>query len=339
MQMKRRQVVAGLAGTALAIGFGRQAKAQPAVRTVRITHAVTSLAYVQSYVADQLGYFREQGLTAQLIDTGGGGPDVQLVLGGRAELTVNDGAQVLPALLQGQKLTCVLSLLNRSIVNVTMRKETAQKLGVTSSTPLKDKLAMLKGLKLGVTKAGALTWQLARFNLASGNLNPDKDAQVIAIGGPPALAAALANGAIDAMYISMPIGEKVVREGNGIIFINNASGEDPKLANFMMEGLWATPDFIKSNRDVVASAVKAYAKASAFILQSTPEEIARAVKPVLGSLGEAVLVDAITSIKPAISKTGKMEPGELEATQNVLALNGFLSRRFSLGDVFDPSFV
>lgn len=340
MKMDRRQVVIGLGGTGLSLALGPSAIAQQApARAVRVTHAVTSLAYVQSYVADQLGFFREQGLSAQLIDTGGGGPDVQLVLGGRADVTVNDGAQVLPALLQGQNLVCVLSLLNRSIVNVTMRKETAQRLGVTASTPFAEKLQKLKGLKLGVTRAGALTWQLARFNLTAAKLNPDKDAQVVAIGGPPALAAALQNGAIDAMYISMPIGEKLVREGKAIMFIDNARGEDPKLANFMMEGLWATPDFSKSNRELLTAAVKAYAKASAFVADSSAEEVARAVKPVLGGLGDAVLIDAISGMKPAISRTGKIAASELESTQDVLALNGFLNRRLGLNEVFDGGLI
>jgi hypothetical protein len=36
----------------------------------------------------------------------------------------------------------------------------------------------------------------------------------------------------------MPIGEKLIQEGKALSFVNNARGEDPRLANFMMEGLW-----------------------------------------------------------------------------------------------------
>ena len=83
---------------------------------------------------------------------------MQLVLGGRAELTVNDGAQILPALAQGQKLICVLGLLNRSIVNATISKAAAQKIGLAEATNFKERIKLLKGLKIGVTRAGALTW-------------------------------------------------------------------------------------------------------------------------------------------------------------------------------------
>jgi len=339
----RRHILTGLAGAAGgALLGGANLRAQGAAqggKAIRVTHAVTSLAYIQSYVAQYKGFFKENGLSAELVDTGGGGPDVQLVLGGRAELTVNDGAQILPALLKDQKLVCVLSLLNRSIVNATMRKETAEQLGITASTPFAEKIKKLKGLRIGVTRPGALTWQQARSNLVAAGLNPDQDATVIGVGGAPALAAALEFGKVDVIYISMPVGEKLVQDGKAITFIDNARGEDPKLANFLMEGLWVTPDFIAKSPDVVASAVRAYSKASAFILSSRPEEIAEVVKPALGSLGDAVLVEGIRRVQPAVSKTGRIEAAELETTQALLRMNGFMERSVSLQEVFNGRFL
>lgn len=338
--MQRREVVTGIGAALLAAGVSPTiVLAQGSAKPLRITHAVTSLAYMQSYIAQHNGYFKEAGFATQIIDTGGGGPDVQLVLGGRAELTVNDGAQILPALAQGQKLICVLGLLNRSIVNATISKAAAQKIGLTEATTFMQRIKLLKGLKIGVTRAGALTWQLARFNLVSAGLDPDKDAQVVAVGGPPALAAALDNGAIDVMYISMPIGEKLVGEGKAVSFVNNAKGDDPKLSNFLMEGLWTTPEYLTANRATVVAAVGAYKKASQFIRESTPEAIVAALKPTLESLGDAVLLDSVKRIQPAVSATGKVTAEELDTTQAVLKINGILDKNFSLDDVFDGSLV
>jgi ABC-type nitrate/sulfonate/bicarbonate transport system substrate-binding protein len=333
----RRQTLAGIAGTALALPW--RAWSEPAPRAIRVTQAVTSLSYMHSYVAQSQGYFKEAGLTAELVDTGGGGPDVQLVLAGRAELTVNDGAQVLPALQQGQALKCVMSLLDKSIINATIRKETADRLGITATTPFVEKIAKLKGLKIGVTRPGALTWQQARFNLISAGLNPDRDAEVIGIGGASALGAALENGRVDVIYISMPIGERLVQSGKGVSLVNNARGEDPRLASFMMEGLWATPDFIKANRDVVTRAVRAYVRAGTFIRDAGIEDVVAAVKPALGSVGDDVLLEGVKGVKPAVSRTGRMDNAELAATQLVLRENGALNQEFKLDDVFDGSFL
>ena len=337
--LTRRHILAGLGGSFVAADLLLRPRTAIAATAVRITHAITSLAFLQSYVAAEKGYFAEEGLEAELVDTGGGGPDVQLVLSGRAEATVNDGVQVLPAIQQGQDLTCIRSLLNRSIVNVTMSSGTANRLSIDATTPFPEKIRLLKGLRLGATRAGALTWQLARFNLASAGLDPDTDAQVIAIGGPSALAAALENGAIDAIYISMPVGEKLVAEGKAITFIDNARGEDPKLANFMMEGLWVTPSFLDANAELVASIARAYAKASQFVLSATASEVTAVVMPALGSLGEQTLTDAIERMKPAMSADGRVLEAELNATQDVLELNGFLNARIGLERVFDDRFL
>ncbi|WJR77874.1 ABC transporter substrate-binding protein [Bradyrhizobium sp. NP1] len=338
--MDRRRVVAGIGAALLSAGARPAiALAQGGGKPLRITHAVTSLAYMQSYVAQQNGYFEQTGFAAQIIDTGGGGPDVQLVLGGRADLTVNDGAQIFPALQQGQKLVCVLALLDRSIINATISKAAAQRVGFTETTPFDQRLKLLKGMKIGVTRAGALTWQQARFNLAAAGLDPDRDAQVVAIGGPPALAAALENGAIDVMYISMPIGEKLVKEGKALSFVDNARGEDPKLPTFLMEGLWTTTDFLAANRPTVEAAVGAYKKASKFIRESSPDKVVAALKPTLGSLGDAVLLDSVQRIQSAVSETGKVTAQQLETTQAVLKLNGFLQRTFTLAEVFDGSLI
>src|SRR5258708_2724737 len=129
--MNRREVAAGIGASLFSARGGPTVSlAQAAGKPLSITHAVTSLAYIQSYIAQQNGHFAKAGFAPEIIDTGGGGPDVQLVLGGRAELTVNDGAQIFPALAQGQKLVCVLGLLNRSIVNATISKAAAQRIGL-----------------------------------------------------------------------------------------------------------------------------------------------------------------------------------------------------------------
>jgi NitT/TauT family transport system substrate-binding protein len=333
-----RRFLVQAAGAAAVAGFAPALRAQ-ALKPVKVTQAVSSLAYIQSFVAQQNGYFKAEGLEAELVTTGGGGPDVQIVLAGRAEFTVNDGAQVLPAVQQGQKLTCVLALLNRSIVNVTMRKATADRLGVTASTPIADKIRRLKGLKIGVTRPGALTWQMARYNFFAAGMDPEKDAEITGMGDAPSLAAALRQGNLDAIYISVPIGEALVSQGAAITLIDNSRGEDPSLPSFLMEGLWATPDYIKSNRATVAKAVSAYRQASRFIEQRSAEEVAKVLKPAFSGLADDVLLEGVRRVKQAVSPTGLVDAAQLELTQKVLEVNGVLKKKMAVADVFDATFV
>lgn len=337
----RRTMMKGVAGTAGALGLGLPLAARPAAAatSVSITQAVTALAFIQNYVAQSQGFFEAEGLDVQLVDTRGGGPDVQMVLAGRAEFTTNDGAQVLPALQKGQKLVCVLNLLNRSIINVTMRTAYAEEHGITEASPFEKKVAALKGARIGVTRPGALTWQAARANLINAGMDPDADAQIIGVGGASALAAALENDDIDAMYISVPIGDRVVARGNGITLIDNARGEDPNIPVFMMEGLWVSPDYLASEEETVGKAVRALAMASQFITANKPEAVADAVSHVFGSLDREVLVQACARVAAAVCRSGAVSEADLRATESVLRVNGFLEREFEVAEVFDGRFI
>jgi len=334
----RRQILQA-AGAAAAVACASPLARAQALKGIKVTQAVTSLAYIQSFVAQQNGYFRAEGLEAELVNTGGGGPDVQIVLAGRAEFTVNDGAQVLPAVQQGQKLTCVLALLSRSIVNVTMRKQSADKLGIKEGMPVAEKIKRLKGQKIGVTRPGALTWQMARYNFVTAGMDPDKDAEITGMGDAPSLAAALRQGNLDAIYISVPIGEALVGQGVGITLIDNSRGEDPSLPHFLMEGLWCTPEYLKTNRATVSRVVSAYRKASAFVAQNSSADVAKVLKPVFSGLSDEVLVEGVRRVQQAVSTTGVVDAAQFEATQKVLQVNGVLKKKLPVTEVFDGSFA
>lgn len=342
MSMSRRSF-SMLASGALAFGMGAGlpglGRAAPSLGKVTVTQAVRSLAYAQCYVAAEKGYFAAEGLDVQLLDTGGGGPDVQIVLAGQAEFTVNDGAQVLPAVQQGKQLVCVTALLDRAIINASMRRQTAERLGIRRNTPLGEKLKALKGLKIGVTRPGALTWQMARNNVKAAGLSPDRDVQIIGIGGAPALAAALENGELDVIYISVPIGEMVVNRNAAITLINNAAGEDTALPSFMMEGLWTTPDYIKKNPAQVAAMVRALRRASDDIVSSSAEDLAILLSKPLQGMGDDALSAGCRMVKEAVSKTGRFTQADLDITQKLLAENGFLNRRFTIAEIFSEQFL
>jgi NitT/TauT family transport system substrate-binding protein len=338
----RRSFLTGSAATlALAgtIGLKRQAFAASTLQKITVTQAVTSLAFIQNYLASELGFFKEEGLDVDLVVTRGGGPDVQAVISGDAAFTVNDGAQVLPALARGLELKCIMATLDKNIINVSMSKETADKLNLTPESPIEEKLAGLKDLKIGVTRPGSLTWQLARFNLAKAGLNPDTDATIVGVGGGPAVAAALDNKDVDVIYISVPLGERVVHADKAITLIDNSNGQDPNLPSFMMEGLWTTPEYMASNPETCSAMVKALRKASSFVLENDAKAISEPLKPVFGALGDEVLQIGAGMVKAAVSSSGKFTQETLDVTQNVLQLNKSIELSMTLNEVFDGQFL
>mgnify|MGYP003571138142 CR=1 FL=1 len=321
------------------LGFPGLARAAPEVSRLVMTQAVTSLAFIQNYIAAELGFFSDEGLEVEIVVTRGGGPDVQAVLAGDAAFTVNDGAQILPAVAKGQNLTCLMATLDRNIINVSMLKETAERLSVGPESPIEDKLTALAGLNIGITRPGSLTWQLARFNLKTAGLDPETGATIVGLGGGPAVAAGLENGDVDAIYISVPLGERVVHSGKAITLIDNANGEDPNLPRFMMEGLWARPEFVAENPNTCHAMIRALSRASEFVLDESVEDVSAALTNTFGALGEDVLAIGVDKVKAAVSRSRVFDQATLDHTQKVLMLNDALDEPFDIDTLFDPRFL
>jgi ABC-type nitrate/sulfonate/bicarbonate transport system substrate-binding protein len=106
-----------------------------------------------------------------------------------------------------------------------------------------------------------------------------------------------------------------------------------------MEGLWATPAYLRENRQTVTRTAAAYRSASAFIVKSAPADIAKVLKPVFGGLSDEVLLEGVRRVKQAVSPTGLVDAAQLDTTQKLLEVNGVLKKKMQLAEVFDPSFI
>lgn len=308
-------------------------------RRVIVTQAVNSLAYAHNYIAQRMGFYEEQGLSVETVVTDGGGPDVQAVLANSAEFTINDGSQVVTALGGNRQLVAVAATFNRCLVNATISVDAARRLGIGESSPIEDRLTALQGLRIGVTAPGALTWQIARYNLANSGVAPDS-ATLVALGGGPAVLAALETGQVDVIYISVPFGEAAVGRGTGMTLINNSLGEDPRLTTFMMEGLWATPQTVEQNSNVVGAMVTAMLRASEFLATADRVRVADVLQPDFARFDREVLLSAVDMLQTAVSKDGRWGADAAAATTAVLTANGLLKADApAASDVFDDRFL
>lgn len=326
----------GVAGPVLAACGSVEADG---ARRVIVTQAVNSLAYAHNYIAQRMGFYAEQRLRVETVVTDGGGPDVQAVLADSAEFTINDGGQVVTALAGNRQLVAVTATFNRCLVNATISVDAARRLGIDESTPVSQRLAALRGLRIGVTAPGALTWQVARFNLANSGIDPDA-ATLVALGGGPAVLAALENDQVDVIYISVPFGEAAVGRGTGMTLIDHSRGEDPALTTFMMEGLWVTPRMIEENADVVRAMVTALKRASEFLVTADRVQVADVLGPDFATFDREVLLSAVDMLHAAASQDGRWGADAAATTTAVLTANGLLRAGApAASDVFDDRFL
>jgi NitT/TauT family transport system substrate-binding protein len=287
----------------------------PAEKTrLKTTQAAATLAFVQVNLARHKGFFRDEGLEVEQIQTGGGGPDLQALIAGDADFTIGAGTYQADAFRQGRRVLNVFNTLDKNVVNFAMHVDVARERGITETSPLQDKLASLRGLKIGGTRPGALTYQQAEYLVRLAGFTPQQEAQVVGAGEGQALIAALETRQIDVLCQTVPVPEQAVARGRAIMFLNNAAGEDPSLVPFNMENIFTRPDFAERNPNTVARFVRAIKRANDFLISASPAELATAVRDdeFFKAMDAPVLEAGMASIKAATNRTGVLERKAVE---------------------------
>lgn len=279
-----------------------------------VTQAVHSLAFTPIYIASSQGFFEEQGLTIEQIDTGGGGPDLQAMLAGDAEFNAGAGTYQIDAFREGQDVRTVYNFMDHNIVNIVISHEAAEAAGVDADSPIDEKIQALEGLTIGATRPGALTFHIARQTLREGGLDPDEDAEVVGAGAGPELIAALAQGQVDAIVQSEPVMLQAEAEGHGIHFINHAVGEVEGMVPFSMENIFTTGEYLEENPGCVQRFVNAIHEANQWIIDEDTETVTEALAADFAEIDEDVLSRAVEMIQAASNETGELDPAAVEVT-------------------------
>ena len=310
-----------------------------APKKVKMTIPVVAHSMTPVYIAQGKGFFAEEKLDLDITSTGGGGPDIRALIAGDVEFSFTTGDNVILAHQEGKKLLMVMSGLNRVFINWAMHKDTAKAKGISESMPLAEKLKTLKGLTVGVTNPGALTAHLAAFVIRKAGYSPQQDVEIIPIGAGPTWLAALENRKVDVALTAPPVPETAISRGFAIMFINNAKGEDPSIPEFLMENLIARPETVAKEPDLVRKMVRALTRANRWALQSTPEQVADALKTFMAKTDPELLLAGVKSVLPALSRDGRTSERSVQITQDILEQAGILKRRVPYSEIVTNEFL
>ena len=228
-------------------GIASLAQAQQTVR-IGTTPAVSFLAL---YAAEQLGYFKAEGVTAQFADFEGGAEVTTAMVGGSIDMggTYIERPMILAE--KGFGAKNLLAILNRNPIFLVVRNNLA-------ATDVKG----LKGTKLGMTRAGSATDLALRALLKDAGLEPDRDVALIAVGSSSSAAAALRAGQIDGFMGGEPGGAIIVHQLKlGRYFIEPMRDQGPAFLRHMTFPTLQTSDrYIQSNPQIVERVVRAVVK-------------------------------------------------------------------------------
>jgi NitT/TauT family transport system substrate-binding protein len=329
--MQRRTFVASAALLAPAL-----TRAQ-ALEKPKVTLAVGGknlLYYLPLTVAEQLGYFKDEGLDLTIVDFAGGSQALRAVVGGSADVVSGAFEHTVNMQAKGQRLRAFV-LQGRAPQIV---------LGINPKTmPNFKTVADLKGKKIGVTAPGSSTNVMVNFVLAKAGLKPS-DVSIIGVGAAQGAVAAMRSGQIDAISNLDPVITLLQRSGDlKIVSDTRIVAEAEKVFGGPMPAgcLYAPQTFIDKNPATVQALANAIVRADKWIQRAGAREIITAV-PESYLLGDrAVYIDAFVAAKGALSPDGMIpEKGPDTAYRALASIDAEIAKaQLDLNAVYTNEFV
>ncbi|MBI3966699.1 MAG: ABC transporter substrate-binding protein [Chloroflexi bacterium] len=237
-----------------------EVKPTGAATKLRIAQGGHGFLWTAMYLARGAGHFAEEGLDVEVSILAGGGAATQALAAGAVEIAPLLLSDVTTAAGQGRPLITIAGLLDQIAINVVLRKDVAARKGITETSTREAKVAALKGLKMGITTPGTGTDDLIRYLLKTGQIDAEREVDIVPLNSQPNIIAAFKQGQIDGFLNSSPTSDSAVFDGTGIMLFNSTKGEIPELRGLQYQVVATTRDYAGKNADTVQRFVRAVAK-------------------------------------------------------------------------------
>ena len=331
--MQRRHLIAGGLAAATLPGF----TFAQGIEKPKVTIAVGGknlLYYLPLTIAEQLGYFKAEGLDVTIADFAGGSRALAAVVGGSADVVSGAFEHTVNMQFKGQPMRAfVLQGLAPQIV-----------LGFNPKTMAGYKtITDLKGKKIGVTAPGSSTNVMVNFVLAKAGLKPS-DVSIVGVGAGSGAVAAMRSGQIDAMSNLDPVVTLLQRSGDmKVISDTRIVAESEKVFGGPMPAgcLYAPQPFLDKNPNTAQALTNAMVRANKWIQAAGPGDIIKVV-PEGFLLGDrAVYIDAFMAAKGALSPDGSFPTKGADTAFRALAsVDAELAKaKLDLNAVYTNAFV
>jgi len=327
MEQRWRTALGALAIGALVLLPTAGAVAQQQKVKIREAHTGT-LFMAPVYIAEAAGYMAEQGIDLELNEVDSGALGIAALVAGEVQFFDADPFQAVQLQAQGKQILFIYNLTKRVTLDMVMHPEVARAKNVNRGTPIAQRFAALRGLKLGVTRPGAATDVYMRYYLKRAGMDPDRDVSLVAIGGGGSLLAALRTRQIDAFHLSAPTPYLAQRDGFGEVVVKSSAGDVPELDNFLYTGISVHKDYADKNPDVLRRWIKAVNQANTLMRQDQAAAVTHLRKH-FPRMDPAVLTLALREIIPALSEDGMMNEQMMQKHLTFLVETGQTTARAS----------
>jgi NitT/TauT family transport system substrate-binding protein len=296
--LSRFAVCTAIIGVVVSFTGGANAQA-----TIKIGLAVPNYGpFAPIYAADELGYFRDAGLKAEITAYRGGPAAQEALAAGAADIINFFPPGVALAVKKG---------ITEKVVGLGSAKPDGWHIMVLTSSPYRS-MADLAGKKIGITAKGATTdfyalWAAKRAGI---------QVETVPVGAPAQLPM-LKSNQIDAAVLNPPIPFRLIVPGEGRSLVDLAKEMEPTLPDVWV----ATQSLIDSNPKAVEGTLRAIYKATAHMQKNRGYGLDY-LRKFTGEKDDKVLeldYDLVLAKRPT---SASIEPQWIDASLALAALGG-----------------
>jgi len=283
------------------------------------------MVYLPTTLAQELGFYRDEGLDVDLQDFAGGSKALEALVGGSADVVSGFYDHTIQMAAEGRHLVAFVNMLRfPGLVLVTSPQAAA------SIATIED----LKGHVVGVTSAGSssqmlLTYLLQRHGVAADSVS------LTPIGSAASAIAAVERGKVDAAMMADPAFTLVSLRTRGLrVLADLRSGSGVRQAfdtpTYPASVLYASSDWIDAHRDTASRLARAMVRTLAWMQAHSPEQIAARTPKAFRGDDDTLYVEAVANSMQMFSPDGVMDPAGAEAVRTLLAQSQEKVRRASI---------
>ena len=232
--------------------------------TVNVGQVSNSVAFLPFFIGENKGYFTSEGLTlGERPRLGTGAKVAAALLSGSIDIAGSVMTDALNLYKTNNTTRVIGSLVNTYYVDIIAGATMPR---TADSAPVSDRIASLKGKKIGITGPGSGTEALVKYLFHQAGLDAARDATLVNLGSDASAAlGALTQRRVDVLSFPQPVGQLATAAGAGRLYISPAAGDVPELKNATHGVIITTQSVIDQKGKALAAFLRAVAKSQALI--------------------------------------------------------------------------
>lgn len=266
---------------------------------VRGAYPSANVRFLPAFVALEKGFYKREGLDAELISVRNAVTAVQALIGNQIHFIFSVGPQM-PSIWEGADIILLAQMIGRPTFSMVVTQDI-------------QKVTDLKGKKIGVSFGGS-TFAGTKALLELYKMNPEKDVQYVSIPGSQPKIAAMQQGILQAALLAPPSDYVALKAGFKRL-VNLAD----LFKDTSFSGLAATGKTIRENPQFVKRMVRAIVRGVIHSREYPEDAVQTMVKH--WRMECDVSVDAYNLVKEALNPIPTEKGVELMAHWQSVALN------------------